>query len=191
MSASGKMHRGSGNVFADIGVAHPQRILTRAQVMSWVAGFIKARGLTQKDAAALLGVSQSKVSCLMNGKLSMFSLDYLFELLNALDRDVEIIIKPKTKAEKSAATRVIVKQFHDISTHPSVSRIPDESVAGETLMKTHERTSTKALPVIYRNVLLNRRLAARDLGTADGQEKGWVHVLQHSWRRHYARRRRP
>lgn len=44
----------------------------------------------------------------MNGKLSMFSLDYLFELLNALDRDVEIIIKPKTKQEKFATTQVLV-----------------------------------------------------------------------------------
>jgi len=44
----------------------------------------------------------------MNGKLSMFSIDHLFELLNALDRDVEIIIKPKTKDEKSATTHVLM-----------------------------------------------------------------------------------
>ena len=44
----------------------------------------------------------------MNGKLSMFSLDHLFELLNALDRDVEIIIKPKSKEEKFATTHVLL-----------------------------------------------------------------------------------
>jgi len=44
----------------------------------------------------------------MSGKLSMFSLEHLFELLNALDRDVEIIIKPKTKEEKFATTQVLV-----------------------------------------------------------------------------------
>jgi len=43
----------------------------------------------------------------MNGKLSNFSMDHLFELLNALDSDVEIIIKPKTKEEKNATTHVL------------------------------------------------------------------------------------
>lgn len=105
---STKIHRGSGNVFADIGVAYPERVLARAQIMSRISDIIQDRGLTQKQVSALLGIPQSKVSCLMNGKLSMFSLDHLFELLNALDRDVEIIIKPKTKEEKTASTHVLV-----------------------------------------------------------------------------------
>lgn len=103
-----KIHKGSGNVFADIGVAHPERVMARAQIMSRISEIIKERGLTQKAASELLGIPQSKISCLMNGKLSMFSLDHLFELLNALDRDVEIIIKPKTKREKFATTHVIL-----------------------------------------------------------------------------------
>ncbi len=108
MSPREKIHRGSGNVFADLGVVHPERVLARAQVMSRISEIIKDRGLTQKNAAGLLGIPQSKVSCLMNGKLSMFSLEHLFEFLNALDRDVEIIIKPKTKEEKFATTQVLL-----------------------------------------------------------------------------------
>ena len=108
MSAKEKIHRGSGNIFADIGVAHPERVLARAQVMSRISEIIRERGLTQQKAAALLDIPQPKVSCLMNGKLSMFSLEHLFELLNALDRDVEIIIKPKTKQEKFATTQVLL-----------------------------------------------------------------------------------
>jgi predicted XRE-type DNA-binding protein len=108
MSTREKIHRGSGNVFADIGVAHPERVLARAQVMSRIAELIKERGLTQKAAGELLDLPQSKVSCLMSGKLSLFSLEHLFELLNALDRDVEIIIKPKTKEEQFATTQVLL-----------------------------------------------------------------------------------
>ena len=108
MSSKEKVHRGNGNVFADIGVAHPERVLARAQVMSRIAELIRERGLTQKEAGALLDLPQSKVSCLMSGKLSLFSLEHLFELLNALDRDVEIIIKPKTKEEKFATTQVLL-----------------------------------------------------------------------------------
>lgn len=108
MSARERIHRGSGNVFADIGVSHPERVLARAQIMFRLAEIIRERGLTQSRASKLLGIPQSKVSCLMNGKLSMFSLDHLFELLNALDRDVEIIIKPKTEEEGSATTHVLM-----------------------------------------------------------------------------------
>ena len=103
-----KVHRGSDNVFADLGVAHPERVMARAQIMSRITEIIKERGLTQQKAAKLLGIPQSKISCLVNGKLSMFSLDFLFEILNALDRDVEIIIKPKTKNEKIATTHVLM-----------------------------------------------------------------------------------
>ncbi len=108
MSANEKIHRGSDNFFADVGVSHPERVMARAQVMFRIAEIIKERGLTQKKASKLLHIPQSKVSCLMNGKLSMFSLDHLFELLNALDRDVEIIIKPRTKQERIATTQVLL-----------------------------------------------------------------------------------
>ena len=111
MSSSEKVHRGSGNVFADMDVAHPERVLVRAQVMSRIAEILKKSGMTQKKSAVILGIPQSKISCLMNGKLSMFSLEHLFELLNALDRDVEIIIKPKTQQEKTATTQVWLTAF--------------------------------------------------------------------------------
>ena len=105
-----KILRGNGNVFRDLGLAHPERVLARAQVMFRIAEIIRERGLTQKEASKLLGIPQSKVSCLMNGKLSMFSLDYLFEFLNALDRDVQILIKPKPKSERFATTQVLAQR---------------------------------------------------------------------------------
>ncbi len=71
------IHRGSDNVFADIGVAHPERVQARAQVMFLISEIIKKLGLTQKQTSALLGIPQSKVSCLVNGKLSNFSMDHL------------------------------------------------------------------------------------------------------------------
>ena len=108
MRAKERIHRGSGNVFADIGSVYPQRTLARAQIMFRIAEIIKERHLTQKKASELLGIPQSKVSCLVNGKLSMFSLDHLFLLLNKLDRDIDIIIKPKTKEERTASTHVLL-----------------------------------------------------------------------------------
>jgi len=108
MRTKEKVYRGSGNVFADIGGVYPGRTLARAQIMSRIAEIIKERHLTQKEASGLLGIPQSKISCLVNGKLSMFSLDHLLVLLNKLDRDVDIIIKPKTKEERVASTHVLL-----------------------------------------------------------------------------------
>jgi len=102
------VYRGSNNVFADVGVSRPERVLARARIMFHIAEIIRKRGLAQKDAAEILHIPQSKVSCLMNGKLSNFSMDHLFELLNALDADVKIIVEPKTKQEKTATTNVFI-----------------------------------------------------------------------------------
>ncbi len=107
MRKRNKVHKSSGNVFRDIGVRHPGRVMYRAEIMAKIAQIIEERGITQKEAAGLLGLPQSKISCLMNGKLSMFSMEHLFEILNALNSDVEIIIKPKTREEKTASTHII------------------------------------------------------------------------------------
>lgn len=102
-----KIVKGSGNVFKDIGVSDPDRTLIRAKIMSFITGMIKERGLTQNQAAQLLNLTQSKVSNLMNGKLSVFSLEHLFRLLNALEQDVEISIRPKSR-NRLPKTRVLV-----------------------------------------------------------------------------------
>ena len=108
MNSKEKIYRGSGNVFEDIAAHQPERLLARAQIMFRLSEIIKQRNLIQEEASKLLHIPQSKISCLMNGKLSMFSLDHLFELLNALGRDVDIIIKEKHKEEKIATTNVVL-----------------------------------------------------------------------------------
>ena len=100
--------RGSENIFQDIGVSDPERTLIRAQIMSCITEIINDRGLNQTQAGKLLDLPQSKISNLMNGKLSMFSLERLFKLLNALEEDVEIIIKPKSPNERMATTSVLL-----------------------------------------------------------------------------------
>jgi predicted XRE-type DNA-binding protein len=105
---SEKITRGCGNVFKDVGVSDPERTLIRAQLMSRIAEIIKELGLNQTQAGKLLQLTQSKVSNLINGKLSVFSLEHLLRLLNALERDVEIIIKPKSPHEKFATTSVLL-----------------------------------------------------------------------------------
>lgn len=94
------------NVFADIGLAYPEKILARAEVLFAVTQTIKKHELTQKEVAVILGISQPKVSCLMHGKLSMFSMDQLLRFLNKLGKSVNIVINPEVDNNK-ASTSVI------------------------------------------------------------------------------------
>ncbi len=96
----------SGNVFADLGLKNPEELLAKAQLVQRIADIIAERKLTQARAAKLLGIDQPKVSALLRGKLEGFSTDRLFRFLNALGRDVEIVIRPARK-DRQADTRVI------------------------------------------------------------------------------------
>jgi predicted XRE-type DNA-binding protein len=88
---------GSGNVFADLGLAEPEEELTKAQLASHLRQIVKRRRLTQAAAAALMGIDQPKVSALLNGRLANFSSERLLRLLTALDQDVKITVKAKPR----------------------------------------------------------------------------------------------
>jgi len=81
---------GSGNVFADLGFSEPEVHLAKAKIAAQIAQAIRAQELTQKQAADLLGLDQPKVSALVRGKLSGFTLERLLRLLTELGYDVEI-----------------------------------------------------------------------------------------------------
>ncbi len=93
--------KSSGNVFADIGLPDPDQALAKAELARQISALIAARGLTQAEAASLLGLDQPKVSALMRGRLSGFSTERLFRLLNALGREVQIVIKPARSAARA------------------------------------------------------------------------------------------
>jgi predicted XRE-type DNA-binding protein len=91
-----KVQAGRGNVFADLELENSDELLVKAELARRISGIIAAQNMTQTEAAELLGIDQPKVSALVNGKLSGFSTTRLFRFLNALGRDVEIVVKPKS-----------------------------------------------------------------------------------------------
>jgi predicted XRE-type DNA-binding protein len=100
----------SGNVFRDLGLKNPEVLLAKAELVQRISDIIAERKLTQVRAAKLLGIDQAKVSALLRGKLDGFSTDRLFRFLNALGRDVEIVIRPATHS-REAETRVVLFCF--------------------------------------------------------------------------------
>ena len=97
----------SGNVFADLGYPNPQDALAKSRLAQRIAELIEEQNLTQIQAATLLGIDQPKVSKLLRGQLREFSTDRLFRFLNALNQDVEIVIRQKPGTRRQATVSVI------------------------------------------------------------------------------------
>ena len=76
--------KSSGNVFADIGFANPEREQLKAHLTLQIYRIIKSRGLTQVEAGAILGIKQPHVSALMRNRSGNFSVERLVDFLIAL-----------------------------------------------------------------------------------------------------------
>ena len=86
----------SGNVFHDLGLPNPEEALAKAEIASKIHDLIKEKKLTQAKAAKILEISQPKVSLLLRGYLTDFSLERLLRFLNDLGQDVYISIVPSS-----------------------------------------------------------------------------------------------
>jgi predicted XRE-type DNA-binding protein len=74
-------------------------LLVRNRLAYALNQVLEQRQLSQAEAAKVLGVTQPKVSALRHYKLTGFSVERLMNLLTALDRDIEIVIRRKPPAE--------------------------------------------------------------------------------------------
>ena len=98
--------RSSGNVFADLGLSNPDDRLAKAELAHAISHAIKERELTQREAAALMGIDQPKVSHILRGRLADFSTERLMSFLMGLGRDLEIVVRPAPKSRKRGRLHV-------------------------------------------------------------------------------------
>lgn len=101
-----KLEKSTGNVFEDLGLSVSGERLAKADLAAKIAQIISKRHLSQAQAAELLGITQPKVSAILNGRLRGFSLEKLLHLMMALDRDIEIIVKRKPRTKNHGELRV-------------------------------------------------------------------------------------
>ncbi|MES2274163.1 MAG: helix-turn-helix transcriptional regulator [Chlamydiota bacterium] len=85
---------GSDNIFDDIGIPNPEEALAKASIAMKIHDIIRKKKLTQTKAAKILKISQPKISLLLRGYLTDFSLERLLRFLNDLGQDVYISIVP-------------------------------------------------------------------------------------------------
>ena len=90
-----KVTRSSGSVFEDLGFApeEAEHLRIRSALMATIRKVIEERGLTQARAAVLLGVSQPRVSDLVRGKIDLFSIDMLVEMLARAGVRIELVVQ--------------------------------------------------------------------------------------------------
>lgn len=101
---------GSDNVFADLGLPNADELLAKTDLAFQISRIIEDRGLTQAEAADILGIDQPKVSALVRGKVRGHSMERLYRYLNALGRDVDIIVRPKPRGRAEGTTRVLTQK---------------------------------------------------------------------------------
>lgn len=94
-----KVTASSGNVFRDLGFSgdEAEHLRIRSDLMISVQKAIAARRLTQAEVADLLGVTQPRVSDLVRGRLDLFSIETLIDMLAHLGIRVKLVLQPPRK----------------------------------------------------------------------------------------------
>jgi predicted XRE-type DNA-binding protein len=65
----------------------------RAELMIALQEHIKNSGLTQAQAAKQIGVTQPRISDLMRGKINLFSLESLIDMITGIGLSIELTLK--------------------------------------------------------------------------------------------------
>ena len=90
-----------GNVFEDLGFdpAEAADLALRTYLMAQVRKFIESNDLTQTRAARFFGITQPKISYIMNGMVEKISSDYLVGLLAMTGGELRYSCKQPTKRQ--------------------------------------------------------------------------------------------
>ena len=98
---------GSGNVFADLGLADADELLVCAELTHLVHAELRDRHSTPSEAARLPGIEENEAAKLIAGRFVRLPTERLLHLLTALDRDVDIVVRPRPAGQSRARLRVV------------------------------------------------------------------------------------
>ena len=98
----------SGNVFADLGFRNSKQEMLKARLTVEIYKLLRKRGVTQSEAAKLLGTTQAQVSALMRCRPVSVSVGRLMEFLNVLGQDIEVTVKPAARRKAGDVSVVVL-----------------------------------------------------------------------------------
>ena len=85
----------TGNVYEDIGLNDAAAMKIKADAVMILSKAIADSGMTQAEAARVLGIDQPKISKILRGQFRSLSLDKIFSYLTALNKDINITVSEK------------------------------------------------------------------------------------------------
>ena len=94
MTENAVVESSSGNVFADLGLPHAEKLKIKSGLVIEITRAINRLGLTQAEAGRRMGISQPKVSRMMRGEFANLSERKLMDCLNRLGYDIQIRVQP-------------------------------------------------------------------------------------------------
>ncbi len=99
----GQITASSGNVFFDLGfdAEEAAHLEVRSSLMFTIRKLIQDQSLTQAKAAQLLGVTQPRVSDLVRGRIDLFSIDSLVDMLARAG--IKVAVECSPRLERGAA----------------------------------------------------------------------------------------
>lgn len=98
---------GKGSVYADLGFEDADQMMVKAQLVTKIAEVIKEIGLTQAQAAEILGLTQPMLSNLLRGRFRGISERRLMDCLTKLGNDVQIVVKAAPRSRENGRLSVV------------------------------------------------------------------------------------
>jgi predicted XRE-type DNA-binding protein len=95
----GQRSRPSRSVFRDLGFSADEahHLTVRSELLVKLQKVITARGLKQAEAAELLGVTQPRISDLMRGRIDLFNVETLIDMLAKLDVRTKLVLQARRR----------------------------------------------------------------------------------------------
>ncbi len=102
-----EIEKGSGNIYADLGMADADEMIVKAQLATKIGEIIKGRKWSQQKAAEVLGLTQPKLSKMLRGQFRGISEAKMLDCLARRGRDVQIVIGPARRATSAGRVAVV------------------------------------------------------------------------------------
>lgn len=99
--ADTRVEIGTGSVYEQLGYKNYKEMETKSILVMEINRAIKKKKLTQTAAAKILGISQPKLSELLNGHFRGYSVERLLQFLNELGKDIDIVVRTKPRNRKA------------------------------------------------------------------------------------------
>ena len=142
----------SGNVYADLGLAEAEKLKVKTGLVLEIRKAVRAQNLTQQEAAKAMGLTQPKVSAMMNGDFNNLSERKLMDCLTRLGYNIEINVRPARAETGTISLGVQANGDSRKSNETTVLSKEDETLAYKTLTQSLDN-QIRAIEICLKNGL--------------------------------------